>query len=360
MNASGDYAKAAGIAKQVIVKYPHDSFAMEELARTLRLEGHFSESLQMAQQAYAENPYNLDAYTQAENSLLGLDRYDAAAQLQAQVEKLGLARPGGGLTPAYLEGRQDTLDQAIQALTSDTKNFRPDWNLGLYYDNVGHLAQGAEVWRSRAKAAKQIHGLESAAGFLLSQGALDRAMLGDCKGGLAMAAESDANPQGPTALFNVGMAYALCGNSTKAQAVSGQLQQNYPQSFAARGFYIADITAANALHDNNPQAALDDLTPARPYDLISLTPYLRGSAHVQMKRDIQVGIVDFQTVLSHRGVPFIVGSVVYPVAEIGVARAFAETGDVNNSAGAYKRFLQLWKDADPNQPLVTEAHNHAN
>jgi serine/threonine-protein kinase len=276
------------------------------------------------------------------------------------VEKLGVAHVGGELIPAYLEGRQDMVELAVASLTTDTVAFRPDWNLGLYLDNTGRLSAGAAIWQDRSEAAKKIHGLESAAAFLLSQGALDRALLGDCRGGLAMAAESDANPQGITAIFNAGMAFALCGNSAKAQADISQLQQNYPQSFAVRGFYVADIKAANALHDNDPQAALDVLKPARTFDLISLTPYLRGHAHVLQQPDIQVGIVDFQTVLSHRGVPFIVGSVVFPVAEIGVARAFAQTGDVNNSAGAYKRFLELWRNADPNQPLVTEAREHAN
>jgi serine/threonine-protein kinase len=75
-------------------------------------------------------------------------------------------------------------------------------------------------------------------------------------------------------------------------------------------------------------------------------------------RQGQIGIVDFQTLLSHRGVAVTVGSNVYPVAEVGLARAFAETGDTGNSAGAYHSFLDLWKNADPGQPLVAEATGH--
>ena len=178
MNASGDYARAVGIVRQVVARYPHDAGAMEELARGLRLEGRFTESVQMAQQAYAEGPYLGDAYMQAENSMIALDRYDAAAQLAVQAEKLGLARPGGQLTSAYLEGRQDTLDAAIADLVNERKGFKPDWNFGLYLDNVGRLAAGATVWRGGAAASAQIPGLESAAAFLLSQGALDRANAG--------------------------------------------------------------------------------------------------------------------------------------------------------------------------------------
>ena len=135
------------------------------------------------------------------------------------------------------------------------------------------------------------------------------------------------------------------------------MQKNYPQSFNVNSFYIADIKAAVALHANDPATALDVLKPARQFDLISLTPFLRGRAHVALRQG-QIGIVDYQTVLAHRGVTFIVGSNVYPIAEIGVARAFADTGDLNNSSDAYRKFLDLWKTADPNQPLVTEARAH--
>ena len=359
MSASGDYARAAGIIKQVVTDYPHDAESMQDTARTLRLQGRFTESVQLAQQAYAEDPYNADAYLQAENSMIALDRYDAAAQVQAQAMRLGIAYPGGALISAYLEGRQETLDAAITYLAGDHKGINPNPDLGIYLDNVGRLAAGAAVWHDGAAAAAKVPGLESAAAFLLAQGALDRAMLGDCKGGLAMAQSAQAHPQGMTAAFNAGMAEALCGNSADAKTAAERLQRTYPQSFAVRGFYVANITAAIALQANDPQAALDTLKSSRQYDLISLTPYLRGRADVAL-RQVQIGIVDFQTVLSHRGVPFTVGSVVYPVAEIGVARAFADTGDVNNSGGAYRRFLELWRNADPGQPLVTEARAHSN
>ncbi len=289
--------------------------------------------------------------------MIGLDRYAAAAQIDAQVQKFGPGRLGGELTTAYLEGREADLEAAVNASQADKPGFRTDWNLGIYLDNIGHLKAGADLWRSHAASAMEVHGLESAAGFLLAQGAINRALLGDCTAGLAMAREADARPEGITALFNVGMTDGMCGNSAGAERAMTQLQQLYPQSFAVKGYYIADIKAGMALHDQDPNAALESLTAARQYDLISLTPVLRGRAHVAL-RQVQIGIVDFQTVLSHRGVPFIVGSVGYPVAQIGVARAFADTGDVGNSAEAYRRFLDLWKTADTGQPLLTEARLH--
>ena len=358
MNSSGDYPRAVTVIRQVTAANSHDADSLQRLARALRLEGREGEALQTAQQATNEDPYNLEALIQEENSLIGLDRYDAAAQSDAQAQRLGLPHTGGAIAAAYLGGRVDVLNAAIATNLKQKNGFRPDWNYGIYLDNVGHLAAGAALWRARAAQALEVKGLESAAGFLLSQGALDRALIGDCAGGLAMAKEADAQPEGITALFNVGMSNALCGNSTRASEVAALLQQTYPQSFAVKGFYVADIKAAIALHNSDPNTALELLKSAQQNDLISLTPLLRGRAHVALNL-VQIGIVDFQTVLAHRGVPFIVGNVSYPVAQIGVARAFAATGDQGNSAAAYRRFLEIWPSADPGQPLVTEARAHS-
>ena len=357
MNSSGDYNRAAGLIRKLVTDNPNDADALERLARVLRLQGRMSESLQMAQQAYAIDPLNADAYTQADNALIGLDRYDASYQLQGTEQRLGLARGGGMLTSAYLEGRQDSLDAAVTSFENRNASYKPDWSYGLYLDNIGHLSAASRLWHKNADAAVQLKPLASAASFLLSQGALDHALIGDCVGALTMTRESAAIPQGITALFNSGMAAALCGDNATAQTAVATLQKSYPQSFNVNSFYIADIKAAVALHANDPATALDVLKPARQFDLISLTPFLRGRAHVALRQG-QIGIVDYQTVLAHRGVTFIVGSDVYPIAEIGVARAFADTGDLNNSSDAYRKFLDLWKTADANQPLVTEARAH--
>ena len=359
MDTTGDFARAASVIRRFLNTKPNDSAALEALARTLGLQGKMVESLQTAQQAYAENPYNSEAYRQAENALLALDRYEAAEQVDAQAQKLGIESNGFTPTTMYLEGRQEELSAAVRTTQAAAMSARTGWSYGLYLDNSGQLTAGSAVWQERAHWAAKVPGLGSASAFMLAQGALDRALLGDCKEGIALAHESADHPQGMNTLFNAGVAEALCGDGSDAERIVERLQQFFPQSFAVRGFYLPNLRAALALHDQNPSAALDILKPARQFDLVSLTPLFRGQAHV-MLHQVQIGIVDFQTVLSHRGLPFVVGSVVYPVAEIGLARAFAETGDKGNSAQAYRRFLELWQAADTNQPLLTEARTHLN
>ena len=340
--------------------FPGDAEVLRRLGETLLLEGHLSEALQNAQQAYGIDPYDRAAYRLAEDALLALDRYDAAFQLQSQVERLGFADQDGTLVAAYLDNRPDVVAQISASVPLGRIEYRPDFGYGLYLDNAGHLAAGSSHWTSRADAAEVNDSLKSAGTLLLAQAAFDRALLGDCKAALNLVhtADSPALPGGRMALFRLGVSAALCGDSARATQVLESLEQKFPRSFEVQGFMAPDIRAAIALREGQPERAIEALQAARPYDLISITPFLRGLAHVG-HGEVEVGIVDLQTVLAHRGAAFVGGSSVYPAAEIAVARAFAGSGDLSNSAAAYARFLELWRTADPLNPLVAEARAHA-
>ena len=353
-----DSLRATTLLREQLVSSPNDAEALTLLAQQLIGQGHMAEALQAAQQAYADDPFEITAYAAAQRALLGLDRYDAAFQLDVQVKRLGMLHADPSLAAAYLDGRHEVVEALALRVPIGKMEYRPDWNYGIYLDNQGHLATGASLWRSRAQAAGEIASLKSAAAFLMAQGALDRALLGDCKAAQSMVDEATLPLAGPKALFNAGMAEALCGDVVRADQALLTLRQKYSRDTDFKAFYEADLEAAIDLHRGDPAAALEALQPARSYDLISLTPYLRGLAHVATHQ-VAIGIVDFQTVLSHRGLAFTLGNTVYPAAQLGVARAFASTGDLGNSAEAYRRFLGLWSTADPNSPILNEAKSHS-
>ena len=358
VESTGDYLKATTLLRHLLIRYPYDAEANSELAKTLRLEGHMAEALQLAQQAYAINPLQAQAYQEAEGALVGLDRYDAAFQLDAQVERLGLARAGDALVFAYLDGRRPMTEYLAAKIPLEDSEYRNDRDLGLYLDDQGRLTDGANLWRSRARAASANPHLRSAATYLLAQAALDRALLGECRDALAIMAEAPGSgtsqEAGRVTLFHSGMAFGLCGDRPHAEQAAAELKRRFPQSFDVRGYYIADIQAAIAIRSRTAVDALIVLNPARSFDLISLSPYLRGLAHIAVHQ-VELAIVDFQTILSHHGLTFIVGNTLFPAAQVGVARAFASSGDVGNSAEAYRRLIALWDQADPGIGLLREA-----
>jgi serine/threonine-protein kinase len=242
---------------------------------------------------------------------------------------------------------------------------------GLYLDNSGQLEVGATLWRTAgapigvlvpAKQAVDENPAEKLAigvqgitqGWLLSQGALDRALAGECHTALDLARVAESTSQGMSGTFNAGMTAALCGDQDLAARAIASLRRNFPNASAVTGYYIPDLRAAVALNKNDPALALQILKAAALYDEISLTPYLRGMAHLAAHQP-QTAISDFQIVLSHRGLAFLDGGNVYPMAQIARARAFAAAKDSANSMQSYRAFLELWFGAEPSEPLKLEA-----
>ena len=189
---------------------------------------------------------------------------------------------------------------------------------------------------------------------MMAQGALDRALAESCPLALAAVNSVKSLPKGPLASFNAGMAAALCGDEPYAEKTITVLRQSYPKNAAVMQYYVPQLQAAAQLGVNEPAKALQSLIALGQFDGITLTPYLRGMAHAALGQ-MPLAIQDFQAVLAHRGSTFLLGGNVYPMAQLGVARAYAASHDRANSVLAYRQFLMLWAEADRGQPLMLEA-----
>jgi serine/threonine protein kinase/tetratricopeptide (TPR) repeat protein len=354
MNASGDYNRALAVVRQILQTSPSDPMALEALARVLRLQGHLADALDAAQKSIESDPYRPEAYEEAELAMLGTDRYDAALQMEAQAQHAGLVHAGTHLLATYLVGRGDDAVMQFQNTLGTALPLAEGAGYGVYLDNTGQMTLGREAWSAVAAKADALKGLSSGAAYLLSQAALNRGLAGDCDAGLALARSASARGEGIHGIFNSAMTFALCGDSGAAQEGADVLAQTYPQSTAVTGFYLPDLNAAILLKSGDPAAALTALNSARPYDVVSLTPYLRGMAHVEM-HDTKVGLVDFQIVLAHRGISAMNMNDMYPLAQLGEARTFAQSGDTGNAVTAYKKFIGLWPNGDVRIPGLAEA-----
>jgi len=105
---------------------------------------------------------------------------------------------------------------------------------------------------------------------------------------------------------------------------------------------------------SNPGHAVELLQASLPYEqgeYAGLTPaYVRGEAFLQM-RDGSRAAKEFQKILDHRGLaPFD-----FPLATLSLARAYVLSGDTTKARAAYQDFLALWKDADPDVPILKQA-----
>ncbi len=262
MNSTGDFVRAAGVMKQFKELYPRDVAELLGSARVLRAQGHLPEALQAAQQAYAQEPTNGEAYAEAEWAMLGMDHAQGALQLEEQARRLGVGPSGIALAAAYLAGDTNVLAKeaaALRVASADSGmqgSFRRTADYGLYLDNEGRLTAGAAWWNSAAKAAGSYAssepGLASAEPYLLAQAALNRALTKSCSQATVFVQEAEKQPMGLTASFDAGIASALCGDKSGAERVLAELKQRFPRSTAVTGYYAADLEAALALANNDP------------------------------------------------------------------------------------------------------------
>jgi serine/threonine protein kinase/tetratricopeptide (TPR) repeat protein len=364
MNASGDYGQAEETIRRYIARYPLDVDGMKGMARVLRLQGYLPEALLAAQEGYGQHPFDGETYSEAELALIGMDRYEAVLELQAQARRIGVLPDRKVLDAESFEGKTATAMAEEAAKRENTAegfgqeslsiSYEERMNRGLYLDGMGQMSEGLEVWNVAAAEASRTPGLASTQASMLAQGALDRALAESCSVALEMVRETANLPKGPIASFDAGMAAALCGDLTYAQKAVAALNQDFPRNTSVTYFYMPELVAAADIGVNEPAKALRILTEARAHEQISLIPYLRGLAHAALGQ-IPLAIADFQSVLAHKGDASVMAGNLYAMAEIGAARAYAADGDRTHSVMAYRRFLASWSEADRGQPRLIEA-----
>ena len=160
----------------------------------------------------------------------------------------------------------------------------------------------------------------------------------------------------------VALALARAGDSDRAQKMVDELQKENPLNTMINGYWLPTIRAAVEINRKNPGKAIQILETAAPYELgdpaptgfgSSLYPvYLRGQAYLLLRQG-SAAAAEFQKYVDHRSV---VNS--YPLgalAHLGLARAYTLQKDTIRARGAYQDFLTLWKDADPDIPILREA-----
>ncbi len=152
------------------------------------------------------------------------------------------------------------------------------------------------------------------------------------------------------------LALARAGDSRRAEILLNDLNKRPNLGTALDNVVFPSVRAAIELDRGNPAAAIKELQPALPYDLGTdaggTTLYYRGLAYLEMKSGKEAS-AQFQKILDNRGV--VATDVYWPLAHLGLARACAMIGDVDKSLAHYREFLSLWKNADPDLRILTQA-----
>jgi tetratricopeptide (TPR) repeat protein len=151
-------------------------------------------------------------------------------------------------------------------------------------------------------------------------------------------------------------ALALCDAHRDAAALVNELERRYPDATLTRKVAVPIVGAVTAIRHGEWTRALDILEAVRPYDHAPWSEfwpaYLRGQAHMGLKQPADAA-ADFQSIVDHRGEAPL--SQLYPLAQLGLARALAAGGETQKARNAYDVFVAQWRDADANVPPLREA-----
>ncbi len=158
------------------------------------------------------------------------------------------------------------------------------------------------------------------------------------------------------------LAYALAGDAARAQSLANDLAKRFPQDTVVQSVWLPTIRAQIETGRKNAARSIDLLHAAAPYELGMLSGsapnscmypvYVRAGAYLSAQQG-PVAAAEFQKMLDHRGLLW--NCATGALAHLGLARAYALQGDTVKARTAYQDFLALWKNADPDIPILQQA-----
>jgi len=345
--------------------YPRNYIPANNLGVIHDSLGQFSKSVDEYRKALKIEPSSGLTYANLVGSYLFLNRLEAAVATAAEAQSKKLDSPALRLNLYRLAFLQnDTAGMAQQLAWSAGKPGVENAMLRLEADTAayaGHLDNAREISLRAIESAKRGSEKEAAAGYE-SDMAFREAVFGNVKEAEQHATAALALSSGRDVQYGAALALAAAGNS-KAELLADQLRKQFPEDTIVRFIYLPTIQAEVALKRNDPAKAIDALEAAAPYELGSpgntaaFTPslypiYVRGQAYLAARRGNEAA-VEFEKILKWRGV--VQNQPIAPLAHLGLARAYALEGDTTKTRAAYEDFFDLWKDADPDIPILHQA-----
>ena len=361
--ATGEMEKAAQTFELWKQTYPRDELPYGDLGFIYASLGDFEKSLAESREALRLEPNDATNYGNTGNSLVVLNRLDEAEAVyrQAEEHKLeGEVLLVNRYQLAFLKGDKAGMAQSARAAIG--KAGAEDLLLAAQADTegwYGKLKTAHELTRRAMDSAERNDAKESAAAYQIT------AALREVESGRREQARADASAAlklGPNRDVRTAatMALALAGDTAGVEKLASELDKTYPLDTVVQRYWLPAIRAAVALERKDANRAVELLKETGTMELgqdtqtaIFLCPaYIRGEAYL-MLHDGNAAAMEFQKLIDHRGL--VVNFPWGALARLQLARAYAMQGDSAKAKGAYQEFLGIWKDADPDVPVLVEA-----
>jgi tetratricopeptide (TPR) repeat protein len=361
---TGELDKASETFREWEESYPRDFVAPLNFGALHATEGRYEPAVEQTQKALRLNPDNVIGYDNLAQYSLALNRFDDARKTYDEAigrklddDVLHLARYG----LAFLESSKVMSEQA--AWFSDRPEVENEM-LALEAETeayAGHLNKARELTRRAVDSALRADN-KGAASIWELEGAFREEIFGESDARERALAGMNIAPDSPEAQEFGALVLAGSGDAKRPESLMQELQKRFPFHTMVQSYWLPTIRAQIALVNKQPQQAIGMLQAAVPVELgISLsTPgpsclypvYVRGEAYLGAGQG-SAAAAEFQKLLDHRGITF--SCTTGALAHLGLGRAYALAGDKTKAHAAYQDFFALWKDADPDIPILKEA-----
>jgi serine/threonine protein kinase/tetratricopeptide (TPR) repeat protein len=327
--------------------------------------GRFERAIQGAQIAIAADPDAAIAYAGLAQTYLLTDRFREAESTIARAVARNLESTELLVVPyiiAVLTGDEDRKAEA----TALARGKRRVEHLMAHQEALA-LARSGRLQAARRSSnravdlALQEGERESAASYRAAR-AVWEAVCGNAAEASRNAAAALDLSNGRDVQYAAALALAFSGGSARSQALADDLAKRFPEDTFAKFTYVPVLRALSALQRGRPADSVERLQTAVRYELAVNglnfnhfylgglhSAYVRGEALIAARRYTEA-TVEFQKVLDHRGTVGL--DPIGALAHVQLGRAFALSGDRTRAKAADDAFLALWKDADPDIPLL--------
>jgi serine/threonine protein kinase len=358
-NATGDLEKARQIYQLWAETYPRDWQPWPPLFVIYGALGQYEKSLGAAREAFGLNSGSAMNSANVVASYLNLNRLDEARATAEAAQAKKLDSPGRHhhlYDLAFLR-----MDEAGMAQEVAWAAGKPGVENGFLAEEAstfaysGQIAKAREFTRQAVVSAERAGEKEVAASYE-ADAALREALFGNAAEARQRSAAALGVSNGLSVQVEAALALALAGEAAWTQTLADDLDKRFPEDTIVQFNYLPMIHAQLALSRNDSSAAVNALQAAAPYELGSaggLYPvYVHGEAYLAAHQASEAS-AEFQKILDHRGI--VLNEPIDALAHLQIGRAYTMQGDSARAKVAYQDFLTLWKDADPDIPILVAA-----
>src|SRR3989441_167124 len=334
--------------------YPRDWEPLNLLASRYTLVGPFDKALAEAREAVRLNPKEARAHANLAVAFIGLNRFEEAKNVLRQALAQKLETTNMHLRLFHIAVVQD--DAAAKKEQLDWAAAKPEeaqmWQAQAA-EFSGQLAK-ANQFTDRVIELMRTSDSKEATAQLLLQQALRNATFGSCGPVGETVRKALELSREQAKLIAAANALAVCFQPTAAQPLIDELTKRFPLDTLLNLVSIPIARSQIEFTRGNVSTIIQLLESSRKYEVAGefWPQYLRGQAYLKQKNGAAAA-KEFQAIIDHRGwYPL---SPLYPLAQLGVARAAANEGDAAKARRAYQDFFTLWKDADSSIPILVAA-----